>query len=70
MILKLFNKNIKSICFIPTIVHHSLLVDKKVGVSICNDNFCLCDNIIKKIIKETNIDKKKKENYSCTNKCD
>lgn len=53
--LKLFNKSIKSLCLVPTVVHHSLLIDKEIGVSICNDNFCLCDNMIKKIIEEQQI---------------
>ena len=66
-------------CFIPKTVHHSLLIDREVGVSICNKDFCLCDNIINKIIKEQgktvvslSIEKDEKpklENYGCT-KCD
>jgi hypothetical protein len=42
----------KGLCFIPKAVHHSLLIDKEIGVSICNKDFCLCDNMINKIIKE------------------
>jgi len=69
----------KGLCFIPKAVHHSLLIDREIGVSICNKDFCLCDNMINKIIKEQGLkkvsvsiekeEKPKLENYGCT-KCD
>ena len=75
--LKLLNKSVKkSLCFIPQTVHQSLLIDKKIGVSVCDINFCLCDNVIDKIFKEQNIKKinisiKKEEEKKFSNfKCD
>ena len=28
------------------------MIDRKIGVSVCDENFCLCDNVIKKIMEE------------------
>ena len=54
--LKLLDKSIKkSLCFVPKAVHHSLLIDREIGVSVCDKNFCLCDNIIKKIMEDQKI---------------
>ena len=51
--LKFLDKSIKkSLCFVPKAVHHSLLIEREIGVSVCDKNFCLCDNLIKKMMKE------------------